>query len=120
MNCFENPLSHAIIKRFLTHKMAKGYWSVAGNITNPAGMTDFLAAFGPFLEAHKGQILCRELNTDVREGNPGHFTLIIEFENVAQAQAAYESNQYQEMIKLRQGHCDISLSILEEGDHASH
>ena len=47
----------------------------------------------------------QRLQTDVREGNPGHLTVIIE---------------YQEMLKLRQPHSDVSLSILEEGDHAGH
>ena len=28
--------------------------------------------------------------------------------------------EYQEMRRLRQPHCDVSFSILEEGDHAVH
>ena len=44
--------------------------------------------------------------------------MIIEFESLAAAQAAYEAPEYQEMIKLRLPHADASLSIIEEGDNA--
>lgn len=100
--------------------MAKGYWSVSGSITNPEGMGPFLAAFEPYLAKQNAHILCRELNTDVREGDPGHFTLIIEFDSYVTAKNVYESDEYQSMIKLRQPHCNVTLSILEEGDHAKH
>ncbi len=44
--------------------------------------------------------------------------MIIEFQSLAAAKAAYEAPEYQEMLKLRKPHSDVSLSILEEGDHA--
>ena len=66
------------------------------------------------------RFLCRDLKTDVREGNAGHLTVIIEFASLAAAKAAYEAPEYQAMLKLRQPHSDVSLSILEEGDHAGH
>ena len=58
--------------------------------------------------------------TDVREGTAGHLPVIIEFQSLAAAKAAYEAPEYQEMLKLRQPHSDVSLSIPEEGDHAGH
>ena len=58
--------------------------------------------------------------TDIREGNAGHLTVIIESQSLAAANAAYEAAEYQEMHKLRQPHSDVLLSILEEGDHANH
>ena len=62
----------------------------------------------------------QRLQTDVREGNPGHLTVIIEFQSLAAAKSAYEAPECQEMLRLRQPHSDVSLSILEEGDHAVH
>ena len=100
--------------------MAKGYWNVAGSITNPAGMGAYISAAEPYLAKCGARFLCRDLNTDVREGNPGHLTVIIEFESFPAAQAAYEAAEYQEILKLRQSHCNVSLSIIEEGDHAAH
>ena len=40
--------------------------------------------------------------------------------SLAAAKAAYEAPEYQEMLKLRQPHSNVSLSIIEEGDHAGH
>ena len=101
-------------------RMAKGYWTIAGTITNPEGMGPFLQAFEAYLGKCGARFLCRDLQTDVREGNAGHLTVIIEFQSLAAAKAAYEAPEYQEMLKLRQPHSDVSLPILEEGDHVSH
>ena len=49
--------------------MAKGYWNVAGTITNPEGMGPYIAAAGTYLAKCGARFLVRELNTDVREGN---------------------------------------------------
>ena len=101
-------------------RMAKGYWNVSGAITNPEGMGPFIQAVEPYLAKCGARFLCRDLKTDVREGNAGHLTVIIEFQSLAAAKAAYEAPEYQEMLRLRQPHSDVSLSILEEGDHAVH
>ena len=100
--------------------MAKGYLSIAGTITNPEGMGPFLQAFEAYLAKCGARFLCRDLKTDVRESNAGHLTVIIEFASLAAAKAAYEASEYQAMLKLRQPHSNVSLSILEEGDHAGH
>ena len=100
--------------------MAKGYWNVSGRITNPEGMGPYIQGAEPYLAKCGARFLCRNLNTDVREGDPGHLTVIIEFESLAAAKAAYEAPEYQEMLKLRQPHSNVSLSIIEEGDHAGH
>ena len=99
--------------------MAKGYWSVSGSITNPEGMGAYISAIEAYMAKCGARFLCRDLQTDVREGNPGHLTVIIEFESLAAAKAAYESSENQEMIKLRQPQ-RCFLTILEEGDHAAH
>ena len=101
-------------------RMAKGYWNVSGALINPEGMGPYIQAIEPYLAKCGARFLCRDLKTDVREGNVGHLTVIIEFQSLAAAKAAYEAPEYQEMLKLRQPHSDVSLSILEEGDHASH
>ena len=79
-----------------------------------------MAAAEPYLAKCGARFLCRDLDTDVREGDPGHLTVLIEFESLAAAKAAYEAPEYQEIRKLRQLHCDVSLSLIEEGDHAGH
>ena len=61
--------------------MAKGYWNVSGVITNPEGMGPYIQSAEPYLAKCGARLLCRDLNTDVREGDPGHLTVIIEFES---------------------------------------
>ena len=100
--------------------MAKGYWSVSVVITNPEGMGAYISAAEPYLAKCGARFLCRDLSTDVREGDAGHLTVIIEFESLAAAKAAYNAPEYQEMLKLRQPHSKVSLSIIEEGDLAGH
>ena len=104
----------------LLSEMAKGHLSVSSVITNPEGMGAYISAAESYLAQCGARFLCRDLQTDVREGNAGHLTVIIEFESLAAAQAAYEATEYQEMLQLRQPHSNVSLSILEEGDHAAH
>ena len=83
-------------------------------------MGPHIQAVEPYLAKCGARFLCRDLMTDFREGNAGHLTVIIEFQSLAAAKAAYDAPEYQEMLKLRQPHSDVSLSILEEGDHAVH
>ena len=80
----------------------------------------FLLGLEAYLAKCGARFLCRDLQTDVREGNAGHLTVIIEFQSLAAAKAAYEAPEYQAMLKLRLPHSNVSLSILEEGDHAGH
>ncbi len=100
--------------------MAKAYWNVAGSITNPEGMGPYIEAAGSYLAKCGARFLVRELNTDVREGNLCHLTVIKEFESLAAAKAAYDAAEYQELTLLREPHSNVSISIVEEGDHAGH
>ena len=83
-------------------------------------MAPYIQAVEPYLAKCGARFLCRGLKTDVREGNAGHLTVIIEFQSMSAAKAAHNAPEYQEMLKLRQPHSDVSLSILEEGDHAGY
>ena len=67
--------------------MAKGYWNVSGALTNAEGMGPYIQAVEPYLAKCGARFLCRDLKTDVREGNAGHLTVIIEFQSMAAAKA---------------------------------
>ena len=71
--------------------MAKSSWNVSGAINNPAGMGAFISAAELYLAKRGAGFHCRNLQTDVREGHPGPLTLIIAFESLAAAKAAYEA-----------------------------
>ena len=100
--------------------MAKGYWLATGKITDVKGFMPYAVVAELYLKKCGGNIIIRDIHTDVREGNPGHLTVLIEFASIDDAKAAYEAPEYQEMIKLRTPYSDCQLSILEEGDKAAH
>ena len=101
-------------------RIAKGCWNVSSALTNLEGMGPCIQAVEPYLAKCGARFLCRDLKTDVRVGNAGHLTVIIEFESLAAAKAAYEAAEYQELKKLRDPHSNVCVSIIEEGDHAGH
>ena len=100
--------------------MSKGYWLATGTINDPKGFMAYAAAAEPYLEKCGAKMLIRDAHTDVREGNPGHLTVLIEFPNIEAARAAYEAPEYQAMIGLRTPNSDACFSILEEGDKLRH
>ncbi len=68
--------------------MAKGDGNVAGTITTPAGVAACVAALEGWLSRCGDRFHCRAPKTDVREGNSGHLTALVEFESQAAAIAA--------------------------------
>ena len=92
--------------------MAKGYWLATGKITDPKGFMPYVAAAEPYLEKCGANIIIRDIHSDIREGDPGHLTVLIEFPSIEAAKSAYEAPEYQEMIKLRTPYSDCKLSIL--------
>ena len=94
--------------------MTKGYWVVTGTINTPLGMVPFINKFNAWLPTVGARLLIRDLQGDVREGNPGSVNIIVEFDSKEKAITAYESKEYQELINLRLQHSDINLTITEE------
>lgn len=102
------------MKTLITTLMAKGYWLMTGTIHTPLGMVTYVNKLMHYLKDSGGCFLVREMNTDVREGTPGEVTIVVEFESLDVAQKAYEDPEYQQLIKLRLPHSDLSLSIVEQ------
>ena len=100
--------------------MAKGYWLATGTINDPKGFMAYPPAAEAYLEKCGAKIVIRDVHTDVREGKPGHLTVLIEFPSLEAVKAAYEAPEYQEMIKLRTPFSEACVSILEEGDKLAH
>ncbi|WP_413744037.1 DUF1330 domain-containing protein [Synechococcus sp. MIT S9451] len=94
--------------------MAKGYWVCTGTIHTPLGMVPYISKFTAWLATVNARILIRDLSSDVREGSPGTVNVIVEFDSKENAIDAYESEEYQELIKLRTPFSELSLTITEE------
>ena len=94
--------------------MAKGYWITTGTIHTPLAMVPYISQLKAWLPSLGGRVLVMEMASDVREGTPGSLSVVIEFPSLEAAVNAYESDDYQAMIRLRMPHSDLTLSISEE------
>ena len=56
----------------------------------------YTATAEPYLQKCGAKMFNRDALTDVREGNPGYFTVLIECPSVEAAKAAYEAAEYQD------------------------
>ena len=83
-------------------------------------MGPFLQAFEVYLDKCGARFLCRYLQTDVREGNADHLTVIIEFHHWPQQKLPMRRLNTKRCSGFDNLYSDVSLSILEEGDHAVH
>ena len=95
--------------------MANAYWiSTYRSITNPEALAAYGKLAGPALQARGGKFLARGLPAIAKEGGLLERTVLIEFESVAQAQAAYASPAYQEALKaLGKGNVERDIRIIE-------
>ena len=93
--------------------MAKGYWLSTGSIKDGQGMQPYLKALSGWLPSVNGKFFVRDLATIEKESTLGHLTVIIEFPSKEDAVSAYESEEYQKMIPLRNPYSDLTLSIFE-------
>jgi len=80
--------------------MAKAYWiSTYRSIKNPDALAAYGKLAGPALQAAGGTFLARGIPAIAKEGGLLQRTVLIEFDSVAQAEAAYASEGYKEALK---------------------
>jgi uncharacterized protein (DUF1330 family) len=76
--------------------MPKAYWiSAYRSISNPDALAAYAKLAGPALTAAGGRFLARGAPAFTKEQGVAQRTVVIEFDSVAQAQAAYASPGYQ-------------------------
>jgi uncharacterized protein (DUF1330 family) len=91
--------------------MAKGYVIINEDIKDPEGMKAYMALAGPTLAG--ATVLVYDTNPQVVEGNQGATqTIVLEFPSVDEAKAWYNSDAYQEAVKLRLAAADCSGVIV--------
>ena len=80
--------------------MPKAYWiSAYRSISDPEALAAYAKLAGPSLTAAGGKFLARGEAAVTKEQGVKQRTVLIEFESVEAAQAAYNSPGYQEAIK---------------------
>jgi len=94
--------------------MAKGYWiSWYKSISNPVALAGYAKLAVPALQAAGGKTLVRGTPARIFESGTEQRTVIIEFESVEKAIAAYESPAYQAARKLLEGAVEREIRIVE-------
>ena len=95
--------------------MAKAYWiSAYRSISNPDALAAYARLAGPALAAAGGKLLARGVAAATKEAGLKQRTVIIEFESVEAATAAYDSPGYQEALRaLGTGTAERDIRIVE-------
>ncbi len=91
-----------------------GYLIANYNITNPEGYQAYIAAVGPTILAHQGEILVAGEGSEAVEGEPGAVTVVLKFPSKEALRAWYDSPEYQEIIHLRTDATEGALVFADE------
>lgn len=94
--------------------MAKGYWiTLYRSVSNPEALAEYARLAAPALEAAGGRFLVRGVPTKTVENGINDRTVIIEFESVQKAIAAYQSPAYQVALKALGNTADRDMRFVE-------
>jgi uncharacterized protein (DUF1330 family) len=81
--------------------MAKAYWiTLYRGVRRPDALAAYAKLAGPALEAAGGRMLARGMPTDVREAGLAQRTVLIEFDSLEKARAAYDSPAYRAALAV--------------------
>ena len=94
--------------------MSKGYWLKQAKIANTDVFIEYVKTVVPWLRSVGGTIIAKDVNqnSDLNEWDGGQLGLVIEFVSKDAAQKAFESDHFQEYIKVRGLKSELSLSII--------
>jgi uncharacterized protein (DUF1330 family) len=91
----------------------KGYWlTIYHSVSNPAALTEYAKHAGPAIEAAGGRLLARGVPVKTYEAGKAQRVVVIEFDSVEKAIAAYESDAYQAARLLGNG-AEREIRIVE-------
>ena len=95
--------------------MAKAYWiSAYRSISNPDALAAYAKLAGPALTAAGGRFLARGMPAATKENGVDQRLVIIEFDSVEQAKAAYASAGYKAALDaLGTNAADRDIRIIE-------
>ena len=81
--------------------MAKAYWiAMYHKVKNPEALAAYARLAGPAIQAAGGRFLARGMPAKTYDAGMDQRTVLIEFDSVASAIAAYDSAPYQAALKF--------------------
>ena len=94
--------------------MAKAYWiNTFRSVSDPAKLAAYIELAGPAMRGSGGRFLARGLPAAAFESGAIERTVIIEFDSVDQAVAAYNSPAYQDALRALGDGAVRDLRIIE-------
>ena len=94
--------------------MAKAYWvNTFRSVRDPQRLAAYIERAGPVMREAGGRFLARGLPARAFESGVVERTVVIEFDSVEQAVAAYESPGYQEALRVLGDGAERDLRIIE-------
>lgn len=94
--------------------MAKGYWITCyRSVSDPTGLAKYANLAGPAIQAHGGRFLVRGNPMKIHEAGLNQRVVVIEFETVEKAIAAYESREYQAALAVLNDSAERDVRIIE-------
>jgi uncharacterized protein (DUF1330 family) len=94
--------------------MKRGYWITFYRSVKDAGaLAAYAKLAGPAIEKAGGNFLARGVAAKTYEAGLKERTVLIEFESVAKAIAAFDSEAYQAAARLLEGAAERDVRIVE-------
>ncbi len=93
--------------------MPKGYWVVHVDVDNPEEYKKYVAANAVAFKKYGAKFLVRGGAADLREGSLRARTVVLEFKDLATAQACYDSPEYQAAKDIRLPHSTGDIVIVQ-------
>jgi uncharacterized protein (DUF1330 family) len=93
--------------------MAKGYWVVFADVSDPEGYKAYQAANAQPIAQYGGRFLARGGKVDPKEGKPRSRTVVLEFPSYQAALDCYNSSGYVAAKKEREGRSLWDMVITE-------
>ncbi|MDC0395662.1 DUF1330 domain-containing protein [Candidatus Pelagibacter sp.] len=92
----------------------KGYWiAIYKDLKNPENIKKYAEKASPAIQKYKGKILSRGGRVETIEGLPSPRTVLIEFPSMQDALQCYQSDEYQEAMKIGKGEFNRHIQIVE-------
>jgi uncharacterized protein (DUF1330 family) len=92
----------------------KAYWvNTFGSVRDPEKLAEYVKLAGPVMRDFGGRFLARGQPARAFESGVMERTVVIEFESVARAVAAYESTGYQEALRVLGNGAERDIRIIE-------
>lgn len=93
--------------------MPKGYWIARVDVTNAEGYAPYAAAAGPAVAKFGGRYLARGGRSESLQGPARSRNVIVEFPSYQAALEAWNSPEYQDAKRQREGHCEAEFVVVE-------